>query len=392
MSRRSPTPRTLILFDVDGVLLHPVGYKEAMRATVNHFAAQMGQPGMAVTDDEIAVFEACGITNEWDSSAICVSTILLAALREGPDLRRDTLDGTLAAVAAAKLRLARPAYSAVARSIIYDHSDGKVPASLYLAVLAGQTDPANLPLFAVLLRDVHSLDTPTTRVFQTHTLGSERFRAAYGEPAPLERESYLARYDLPLLTPENRQRLLGWMDTDHGAAIFTARPSLPPADAPVEPGSGYAPEAELAAELLGLAGSLPLIAQGRIVWIARRTGHTVPQYIKPAPVQALAAIGAAASGAESAALESAAALYERGELTGPLAGLADRPARVIVLDDAITGIHAVRAAVERLREAGLDVMFEGIGVSPQADKRAALAQIAGRVVDDVNEGLALILD
>jgi orotate phosphoribosyltransferase len=109
-------------------------------------------------------------------------------------------------------------------------------------------------------------------------------------------------------------------------------------------------------------------------------------------VQALAAIGAAASGTEGAALESAAALYERGELTGPLAGLADRPARVIVLDDAITGIHAVRAAVERLREAGLDVMSEGIGVSPQADKRAALVQIAGRVVDDVNEGLALILD
>jgi len=101
---RQPS-RTLILFDVDGVLVHPVGYKKALHDTLDYFAAQMGLGGLGLDDHEIGVFEACGITNEWDSGALCLSTILLAALSERPDLRRATLDETLAAVRAAGLRI-----------------------------------------------------------------------------------------------------------------------------------------------------------------------------------------------------------------------------------------------------------------------------------------------
>jgi hypothetical protein len=391
---------TLLLLDVDGVLVHPVGYKNALRATVDYFAARMGQPSMGPSDDEIAIFEACGLTNEWDSSAVCLSALLLAGLDRRPDLYRATLDATLDAIRAAELSLQRPDFVTAARRIYAQHQDSPYPAANYLKLLAHEIDAAQGPLFLKLLANVYDvLNTPTTRVFQTHTLGSAVFAKTYGQPAPFESESFLTTQDVPLLNATNRAQLLAWQrDTAHGVALFTARPSLPPADLPDPvqtipsdgPTTGYAPEAELATDLLGVDGQIPLIGQGRVSWLAIRHGRGVGDYIKPSPVQALAGIGAALSGAETDALRAAGALYEHGELTGPLAAMRDSTTRVVVFEDSVGGIRAARGAVDHLTAAGLDVQFEAIGVSPNVDKRAVLLDVAESVVDDINAGLALI--
>jgi hypothetical protein len=385
--------QTLLLLDVDGVLVHPVGYKAALRATIDRVATVMGQPGIELSDDEIAVFEACGITNEWDSSAICVSALVMAALAAQPDLRRDTLNDTLDAVRTAGLNIARPDFVEVARTIAARNTNGQIPALVYLEMAAERAPAADVALISTLLADIYTLDTLTTRVFQTHTLGSARFLSTYGVPAPFESESYLSVYDVSLLSAAHRAALLRWQSQPgSGAAIFTARPSLPPPGTHLDPLPGYAPEAELALELLDLDGALPLIASGRVGWIAAQYGRAASDYIKPAPVQALAAIGAAACGDERAALQAAATLAEKRELTGPLADLAGQQVRVIVFEDAPTGVRAARLAVDRLREAGLDIALEAVGVSPQRDKRAALAAVSKHVVDDINAGLALALD
>lgn len=391
--------RTLILLDVDGVLVHPVGYKTALRTLVNRLAARMGQPPLGPTEDEIAIFEACGLTNEWDSAAMCVSALLLAALERAPALRRDTLEATFDAIGASGIALDRPDFTAEARAIARHETDGRYPAARYLELLSARTDPANLPLLRDLLGNVYAVrDALITRTFQTFVLGSERFSATYGLPAAFACESYLATYDIALLHAPARARLLDWASLPgHGAAIFTARPSGPPADLPPgeplgEPPSGFPPEAELAAELVGLAGKLPLIGQGRVGWLAWRNGRAAADYLKPSPVQALTAMGAAVSGAETDALRAAAALVERGEIRGPLTGLRHSATRVVVCEDATGGIRAVRGAASLLQRAGLDVSVVGIGVSPNADKRAALAAFADRLVDDVNDGLTLALD
>jgi len=384
--------RTLLLLDIDGVLVHPVGYKMALRATVNHFAAQMGLPEMGPDDEEIAIFEACGITNEWDSGAMCVSTIVLAALEERPDLRRDTLGGTLEAINAEGAPVSRPDYRILARTILPMIQRGQgVPAALHLAQLAQYTDAENLPLLAALLDDVYTIRTPTTQIFQNHTLGSVYYAETYGETPPLQLDSYLKQYDMPLLSKTNRERLVTWHGANgNGAAVFTARPSWPPVDLPERNPFGHAPEAELAAELLEIEGKIPLIGQGRIVWLAAQYGRLSTDYLKPAPVQALAAIGAAASHSEKEALEAAAELYETGKLSGPLAALKGDNLRVFVFEDATTGVRAARAAVERLRHAGLNIHFEAVGVSPHPEKQAALREVADHVVNQVNEGLALV--
>ena len=201
----SRTARTLILLDVDGVLVHPVGYKDALRATVDYFAAQMGQPSVRLSYDEIAVFEACGLTNEWDSVAMCVSELLLAALNAQPDLRRDTLPATFAAIRTEGVRLPRPDFTTPARAIARAQTDSVHPARIHLQLLRARTPAVNLPLLETLLGNVYDvLGAPTTRIFQVHTLGSERFAATYGAPSPLSLESYLAQRDRPLLSAESR--------------------------------------------------------------------------------------------------------------------------------------------------------------------------------------------
>lgn len=389
---------TLVLLDVDGVLVHPVGYKSALRATVDHIADLMGWAPLGPTPDEIAVFEACGMTNEWSSGAVCAGALLLAALDHDPGLRRASLDETLAAIRAAKLTLNRPDFVAVARSIYQHDNHGHFPAAAYLNMLAEHTAAVNVPLLAVLLEDVYDvLGTPTTRIFQTYTLGDDRFAKTYGMPAPFASDSTLITQDVALLSAANCAQLIGWSNmAGHGAAIYTARPSLPPADVPAPVDTrptaafktGYAPEAELATELLGVDGHLPLIGQGRVGWLAAQYGHRAAAYVKPSPVQALAAIGAALTGQETAALHAAAQVVEHGTLTGPLATLRDTSTRAVVFEDSVGGIRAVRDAVNRLAGMGLAVQCEAVGVSPHADKRVALRAVADHLVEDVNAGLA----
>jgi len=386
----TPT-HSLLLFDVDGVLVHPVGYKAALRATVRHFLSLMGQPDYVPTEDEISVFEACGITNEWDSGAICVAALLTSALAADPSLRRATFDETLVAIRDAGLRLGRPDYAALARRILEGTPDDvkDLPAARYLALMS-ETTADHLPLLSALLADVYAMDTPTTRIFQTHTLGSARYTAAYGDPAPFDSESTLATCDQPLLAPDTRDRLLAWHALPGNAAvIFTARPSLPPAGTERVRANVFSPEAELALELIGLDGQIPLIAQGRVGWLAQQRGRSAADYVKPSPVQALAAIGAAISHDEPASLLAAAALAEDGRLEGPLADLRGQSVMVTVFEDATGGIRATLGAARLLQDAGLDVRARAIGVSPHPDKRAALAALTEHVVDDVNAGLAL---
>lgn len=391
---------TLLLLDVDGVLVHPVGYKTALRATVDFFTELAGLPAWGPSFDEIAVFESCGMTNEWSSAGVCSAAILLAALEARPDLRRDTLAATLAAIRAAQLTLDRPDFVTIARQIRDRDSVNHFPASIYLTLLSEYTDPANVPLLTDLLRNVYDvLGTLTTRIFQAYTLGDTRYVATYGIPAPLASESYLTTQDSALLNPANQARLVAWSrDPAHGTAIFTARPSLPPRDVPesvptVPTASnlaGYAPEAELAADLLDMNGHVPLIGQGRVGWLAAQHGRGTADYIKPSPVQALAGIGAALAGSETAALLAAAAAVEHGTLTGPLAQLRDATTRVFVFEDSTGGIRATRSAVALLCDLGLDVQSVAVGISPNSDKRAALRAVADHVVDDVNAGLALV--
>jgi hypothetical protein len=387
--------RTVLLFDVDGVLIHPRGYKEALRATLDRIAEMMGQPPIAISDDEMSVFESLHLTNEWDSAAMVTAALLIDVLNAQPDVCRETLDETLQAIREAGISVPRRDLSALARECMGAHQHDVLPSQTVHAILRSHTHESAYPILDEVLRDIYSWRSPTTCILQHYTLGSKGFVETYGEPPQFETDSYLAQYDKPNIRPETSSRLLHRLtDPDWHAVIFTARSSRWPADY-VNGHDGnnhlYPPEGDLVVELLGFSGHIPMIASGRLAWLATRRGRGIADYVKPSPVHALAAIGAAVSGRESAALEAAADLMEHNQLTGPLAALSDGKTQVIVFEDSSGGIRSTREAVEILQRAGVDAHAEAVGVSPHPAKQETLNKIADRVVNNINEALIAYL-
>ncbi len=228
-------PNTLFLFDLDGVLVYPGGYKVALRATVDHFAAQMGQQPVGLTLDEIAEFEACGITNEWDSSAMCAAMMMVDVLLHRPELASDGIEGTLRAIRSDGTSIERPDFAGVAREVSTRTPHGVPPTETIDRMMRERAGGRFGAILDALLGDIYSLRTPTTRILQHFALGSERFRQTYGLEPEIDTESMLITHDTPLISQEMIEKLLERIEPGKpGMAIYTARPSLPPPDEPLE--------------------------------------------------------------------------------------------------------------------------------------------------------------
>lgn len=382
--------KTVYLFDVDGVLVHPRGYKEALRDTINYFVTQMSFAPLDITDDLIAEFEALGVTNEWDSAPFGVATILMTVLALYPELSRPTVIETIASIAARQIILDPPPIEQVMAQAIL-HGSISRPSHAFRDYFLSKTNGNGHHLCNELLDDVYDMRTPTTAIFQAHTIGHERFRQTYGYEPQLERESYLLTHDTGLLYTETRQRLLDWgLKPGNGMSIFTARPSLPPPDSAADP-LGFPPEGDLAAELVQLA-HIPMMGSGRLHWLGQQRGKpNGADYIKPSPVHALAAIGAAVCGRETKSLLAAISLYEDGRLIEPLDQLVNETLTVVVFEDSRGGIEANRHAVQMLKQVGVDATLIAVGVSPESSKRRSLEEAgASYVVDNINQGLEAV--
>ncbi len=376
----------VLLFDVDGVLVAPLGYREAVRATCAHFMQRWGWPLPPPDEAAIAFYEAHGITSEWD-----IVPLHLAALWDAwakahgtppPDAlhARQLPPPPTANATEAVTRLARHLRA------------GDYPTSRALQLQPTPHAPfphlRGHPLAETLLahtRDVHR--HPVTRVFQQFALGSETFTATYGLPAEIQTPSYLQRYDRPLLSPAGRARVLAACQKGEArAAAYTARPSAPPRGVP--PQQGYAPEAEMALEAVGLP-DLPLIGYGRLVYFAAQHGlPTAETLLKPAAFHALAAIFAALWQNEQTALQRAAQWLLEGH--PDTRGLPPR-LTVVGFDDSPSGLHGIAAAVEALRAAGVAADFLPAGISPDPHKARNLRALGATVSDDIQQALAWAL-
>ncbi len=153
----------------------------------------------------------------------------------------------------------------------------------------------------------------------------------------------------------------------------------------------------------------PLIATGSVQWLAAKVNVPFESVTKPAPIQALAAIGAAATREEANSLLAAHALVSRGELTGPLAdlrpvrwaatsphdgehhGLADKSGiDVWIVEDGILGLQATQSAIALLKQSGLAIHAHAIGIAAGGPKAEALAPLSEIVLPDVNAAIEYI--
>ena len=387
----------LFLFDVDGVLVHSRAYHVGVQKTVAYFAQRLGVGDHAPTQYEIDEFEAAMVTVEWESCAIATARMLLDRLRLRPAPRPmpATFWELAAWLEAHPVAIPRPDFGALARACAATLPGQRPSLAMLERFLeeaeAGSFDPAVRQVLGELLGHCYDIHiSPSMQVVQTFAVGSETYRRSYGLEPRFKAESLLTTADRPFLNPATRDGLIrAWQAQQLGLSLYTARPSLPPIEARDLP-LGYTPEAEAALELVGLQG-IPIMAVGRLHYVAHRNGLSVANLVKPSRVQALAAMGAAMTGREDESIEAAIRVDAGGPVTGPLSSIAG--AQVHVFEDSAGGLRAATRSVELLNEHGLGLTLTRHGVAPEGSPKVkALGTTADHVWSDVNAAIDSALD
>lgn len=347
--------------DIDGVLVQPFGYRAALRATVNHFIGS----DIELQEDLLTELEKRGISSEWDMAPLIIASHWTGMLARLP--MQNLPDDVYLAAQEIRAQLKTDASALLVPE--FDLVNGQYPAES--AFHAGHFESIPLALRKNLLNVTRSIQSShTMRIFQQYTLGSKNFSETYHLPAEIETDSFLLTHDRSNINDEIRSKLL---QSDHHLAAFTARPSGPPREV-AESMIGYAPEAELALELVEL--DIPLIAFGKLEYLASQHELDPATLIKPSPFQALAATLAAWTGEEWSALQAANDWRERNALDGMFKEL-PKTFELIVVEDTMGGIRSVRSAGEVFQKGGLNVHVNAVGLTSVNSAKAAAFQQAG---------------
>ncbi len=338
----------IILLDIDGVLVQPGGYRAALRATVQRFIGDF-----EIEEDLLTDFEKRGISSEWDMAPLIIASYWDSVLIQQPmqNLPDD--------VSAASQEIQHQRQVDVPKQLTIPEFDlvaGQYPAQAAFEARCFLSIPETLRKNLLTgTRDVHT--SHSMRTFQHFTLGSRHFEETYNLQADFETEPLLLKYDHANLDEKICAVLL--KNGNHVAA-FTARPSHPPRGVK-DPAIGYAPEAELALELVEMK-DVPLMAFGKLEYIAAQHGLDPAILVKPSPFQALAGIHAAWTGDELSSLQVAYEWHNAGSLNGRFGGL-PKSFELIVVEDTMGGVRSVIAARKILQEAGFDVIIKAFGLT-----------------------------
>jgi phosphoglycolate phosphatase-like HAD superfamily hydrolase len=351
----------IVLLDIDGVLVQPGGYRAALRATVRRFIGNFH-----VEEDLLTDLEKRGISSEWD-----MSPLIIAAYWEDV-LARHSIENLSGEVAmAAQQILSQPVNAPKQLSVPeFDLVVGQYPAETAFRAEYFSHIPEVLKR-NLLVESRNVRKSETMRTFQHFTLGSKHYEETYNLKAEFETESLLLKHDHSNMASSTRARLF---QNGRHIAAFTARPSHPPCEV-TDTTFGYAPEAELALELVGMR-DIPLIAFGKLEYIAAQHGLDPATLVKPSPFQALAGTLAAWTGEELSALQAAYDWHVSGELNSRFNGL-PKLFELIVVEDTMGGVRSARAAGEILQKAGFDVTVKAYGLTSGISAKKAAFEQAG---------------
>jgi hypothetical protein len=386
----------ILLFDIDGVLVQPAGYRLATEATCRYYLEKGGITASLPYSEIYSCFEAQRVTSEWDMVPLTLLLLFDVLSESDPmPIGLDTLGKVLSWTKQKSIPIVSPQIETAILKLGQYIQPGKTSAQCILEEkIKGTasdifTHLGNPLLFTDLLEKTRNiLACETTRKFQEFSLGGEIFKQIYNQEAEYNFPSFLLTYDRSLLTEEYQKKLLREIDNNGlFACVYTARPSLAPREIQADQ-SSYSPEAELAMKLCHLE-SLPLVGYGKLSFLASNTGRTIPEYIKPAPVQALAAVASAWTGNEWLGLEWAVSISGGNCDRENAIGIPEE-LELYILEDSAAGIQGGRKAAEILDSNGWKIEFHPIGISTHPEKRKALIQSGAEIYPDVNAALEAI--
>lgn len=387
----------LLLFDVDGVLVQHRAYHLGVQRAVTYLSERMAIGSHTPTQADIEAFEAATVTIEWETVAIATARLLVDRLRAAPlpEALPEGFWSLTDALSRHPVTIPRPDFQAVARACA-ETLPGQRPSLAMLERFLEETradafGQALAPALRELLGHCYDIAVgPSIQLVQAYAVGAAAYRACYGLEPIVEAVSLLETADRPNLLPETREALLAARrDGRLGFSLYTARPSLPPREAPDRP-LGFTPEAEAALTLNNLEG-VPVMAVGRLQYVAARHGLSAEDMVKPSRVHAIAALGAACTGLELTSVEAAIRVDAGGPVTEPLTAIAG--AEVHVFEDSASSLRAVTDSVALLNSHGLGLTLMRHGIAPDGSaKAAALDTIADRVWADLNAAVMFALE
>lgn len=395
-------PERIFLFDLDGVLIQPGGYRTAVRSTLNYFASRLGVGPQVLEEETLSIFESQGITSEWDMVPITLGILLnqiAAQMPARPEWM--TIHNAIKDVAGCSIEIGRIDYETTIRKLPAALAPPLAPSDAIIQYLNQRESNDLFPHLhgRGILQDLFGQTRDlqrcmTSSIFQNFILGDRLFNQTYRTKAFFPSESYLDLFDRVLIETEWQTRIHQEVKTNFiKIAAITARPCLPPTGI-MSGMSGYSPEAEQAIRLAGFAG-IPFIGYGSIQQMANVLQQSPELFLKPSPVQALAALRVAMGDQPWPALVEAARLagvstpkLNSEQVEGPIDVFKPGVAFSIhIFEDSPNGIQATQAAAQILKRLGLDIHLYGWGITQNADKKAALQKLGAQVFCDVNQAL-----
>lgn len=393
---------TIALFDVDGVLITPGGYRMACTDTMKEFLCQLGQPHWQPDEKLFEQFESYMITSEWDM----VPLLLCAYLEHAGNILQPAVPWNTFAEASADIRNVPDLPLPVNLPEKIDKI-GKIVSGQSgtpsLWVLKAKQEPGfpfpllrGYPVLEELLSDTrHIQQSFTMRVFQEHIIGSKLFEEYYHLAPQFNLPNYLTAFDI---SPVNAATHAALQEkaarSELLLSIYTARPSMPPAGIASNGHGAYSPEAEQAMEMIPWPTAY-MSAYGKVYWLSQHCPFDSEELLKPSPVQALSVIAYHFVDDEITALMWAQEVYQ--------AFLDDNLAEVHtpthlppqinlhVFEDSPNGLRGGVQAAELLRFMGIDVSLHLWGISENPTKQKALQAQGGQVFTDVNEAIRTAL-
>jgi hypothetical protein len=359
----------LLIFDMDGVLLKPIGYHRALKETVRQAGISLDFGDALLTGDHIARFEALGISSEWHSSALSMAFLTLQVQRQNEI--KHVLNGGLDLESLFEELGSLPMSAPPLQRGL---------AAIKTLAVKTNSDPEQACEIVVQAENIHL--SPTLKWFQEMVLGSAHYAQVYNKKPIFDTSSYLKKYDQPMLSKENTKNLLKWTANPlNGAVIMTSRPSLGPTNF-----MDGALDAKLGAKLVGL-GDIPLIGFGDISWLAAQSGQTAGVLAKPAWQHGMAAILAASGWPLEKSLLSVrgkASALHAADLTHL------RGSNITVFEDTTSGLFAVQKVADLLNKFDIPVSLQKIGITDDPAKRAALLTQDASVYTDINQALEIM--
>ena len=395
--------KTFILLDIDGVLIHPGGYRHSYADTVNYYLAFLGQPHLHVDDRIAEIFEFSSIQAEWDMVPLTITAFLewFAEERdEHPRFKSIDQSGNLPSTGN------QEQFITFLKNKIIDYSkvlsNEEIPAlAIYQDCKRNQQHSVlpriwNEPILDEIL--LYSLDiyrSPLFRRLETQLLGTEYMNNRFQLNIQEVIVPNLEVIDFPILSEEHRDRLIQ-KKADFHTAIITARPNLLP-DAVGEKNTAshfILPEAEIAFRLIGWDERvIPVIGVGSLSYIEDKYHLPKDSYLKPHPFHSIASILNTMTGNQTEALETAKKVYDRwikrDFVSNPLKQFIPEGSRIriAVFEDSASGIQSCLSAGKIFSDYGYRPEIKAYGIYSTDEKRVQLLDLGAEIFQNINEAL-----